>query len=235
VAFVSTIFLPKLALNEEIPKKFETSVFGFFKHIVDGYDFIKSERKILTPFLLLIGFQAALQVTIVQVPVIAKNVLNIPLNTAGVFILVPAGMGAIVGALVMPKLLKRQFRKKQIVDMSLFTIGISLIMLTFIFPLFTYWSRIVLSFMAIFLTGLSFFGILIPSQTFMQESTPLELRGRVFGNFWFLVTVASVLPVIFSGSVVELMGIKSLLLILSLFTFILFALSKRFGDKFLSG
>jgi MFS family permease len=235
IAFMSTVFLPHLLSNNEIPKKFETAVFGFFRHIVDGYDFIKSERKILTPFLLLIGFQVALQVTLVQVPVIAKNILQIPLNAAGVFILVPAGIGAIAGALVMPKLLRRQFRKKQIVDAALLTIGISLFALTFILPLFSYWIRVILSFISMFLSGLSFVCILVPSQTYLQESTPPELRGRVFGDFWFLVTVASVLPVIFSGSVVELLGIKTLLLILSVFTFAIFAISKRFGDRFISG
>ena len=235
IAFMSTAFLPRLEPNNEIPKKFETAVFGFFKHIADGYDFIKSERKILTPFLLLIGFQVALQVAVVQVPIIAKDILQIPLNAAGIFILVPAGIGAIAGALVMPKLLRRRYRKKQIVDAALLTIGVSLFALTFIFPFFSYWIRVVLSFFSMFLSGLSFVCILVPSQTFLQESTPAELRGRVFGNFWFLVTVASVLPVIFSGSVVELLGIKSLLLILSIFTFAIFAISKRFGDRFLSG
>jgi MFS family permease len=235
IAFVSTVFLPPLSPNNEIPKKFETAVFGFFKHIVDGYDFIKSERRVLTPFLLLIGFQVALQVTIVQVPVLAKDILLIPLNLAGIFILVPAGIGAIAGALIMPKLLKRNMRKKKVVDAALLTIGISLFALTFIIPLFSYWIRVSLSFISVLLMGLSFVGILVPSQTFLQESTPPELRGRVFGNFWFLVTVASVVPVIFSGSVVEIFGIRFLLLILSLFVFAIFVISKRFGDRFLGG
>jgi hypothetical protein len=43
------------------------------------------------------------------------------------------------------------------------------------------------------------------------------------------------LPVIFSGSVVEILGIKTLLLIISLFVFVVFAISKRFGDRFLAG
>jgi len=235
IAFFSTLFLPPLEPNNTIPKKFETAVFGFFKHIGEGYNFIKSESKVLTPLFLLIGFQVALQVTVVQVPIIAKDVLLIPLNAAGIFILVPAGIGAITGALIMPKLLKKQIRKKQVVDVALLTIGISLFTLTFIIPLFTYWIKVSLSFLSLFLMGVGFVGILVPSQTFLQQSTPPRLRGRVFGNFWFLVTIASVLPVIFSGSVVEIFGIKFLMLILSLFALTIFAFSKKFGDRFLSG
>ena len=236
IAFASTMLLPKLTPNNQIPKKFETAVFGFFRHIAEGYDYIKNDRKILTPFLLLIGFQAALQVAVVQVPIIAKDILYIPLNSAGVFILVPAGIGAILGALIMPKLLKKQFRKKQIVDAALLTIGISIFALAFIIPVFAAsWVRVILAIISLLLMGLSFVGILVPSQTFLQESTPADLRGRVFGNTWFLVTVASVVPVVFSGSLAEIFGIKFLLLVLSLFAFSIFAVSKRFGDRFLSG
>jgi MFS family permease len=235
IAFVSTLFLPRLAPNNTIPKKFETAVFGFFKHISNGYEFIKSERKVLTPFLLLIGFEVALQVTIVQVPAIAKEILLIPLTTAGIFILVPAGIGAITGALTMPKILRRNIRKKQVVDGALLAVGITVFLLTFIIPLFSYWYRVILSFVSVLIIGFSFVGIVVPSQTFLQESTPENLRGRVFGNFWFLVTVASVVPVIFSGSIVEILGIKFLLLILSVFTLALFVISKRFGNKFLLG
>jgi MFS family permease len=235
IAFVSTLFLPRLAQNNTIPKKFETAVIGFFKHISNGYEFIKSERKVLTPFLLMIGFEVALQVTIVQVPAIAKEILLIPLTTAGIFILVPAGIGAITGALTMPKFLKNNIRKKQVVDAALLSVGIAIFLLTFIIPLFSYWPRVILSVLSFLVIGFSFVGIVVPSQTFLQESTPENLRGRVFGNFWFLVTIASVVPVIFSGSIVEILGIKFLLLILSVFALALFVISKRFGDRFLEG
>ncbi len=235
VAFISTLFLPSLKSENAIPKGFETAVFSFFKHISDGYDFIKSERKVLTPVLLLIGFQVALQVVIVQFPTLAKNILNIPLNSAGIYMLVPAGIGAVFGALVIPKILKRNTRKKTLIDAALLTMAISVLILTFIVPLFAYILRFLLSFLSVVVIGFCFVAILVPSQTFLQESTPSSLRGRVFGNFSFLVITASVLPVVFSGSIVEIFGIKSLLLLLSVFIFTVYGFSKRFGDRFLAG
>jgi MFS family permease len=94
--------------------------------------------------------------------------------------------------------------------------------------------RVVSTFISFAILGLSFVGVTIPSQTFLQESTPKELRGRVFGNYWFLVTVASVLPVIFSGSIIEVLGIRILLLIFSLLGIGAYFLSRRFGDNFLN-
>jgi len=235
IAFLSTLFLPSLKSENKIPKGFETAVFGFFKHISNGYSFIKSERKVLTPVLLLIGFQVALQIVIVQFPTLAKNILNIPLNSAGIYMLVPAGIGAVFGALFIPKILKRDVRKKTLIDAALLTMAISLIFLIFVVPLFSYIVRFILSFLSVVVIGFSFVAILVPSQTFLQESTPPELRGRVFGNFSFLVITVSVLPVVFSGSIVEIFGIKSLLLLLSVFIFVVYGFSKKFGDRFLAG
>ncbi|KKR99397.1 MAG: hypothetical protein UU51_C0028G0012, partial [Microgenomates group bacterium GW2011_GWC1_41_20] len=60
-------------------------------------------------------------------------------------------------------------------------------------------------------------------------------RGRVFGNFSFLVTATSVLPVIFSGSIVEVFGIRFLLFMLAVMVFFVYAISKKFGNRFLAG
>lgn len=234
IAFLSTSLLPRFKPQHSISTKFEDAIFGFFKHIFEGYEFIKNERKILTPVLLLIGFQIALQITIVQFPTLAQNILEIPLNAASVFILVPAGIGAVIGAISLPRIVKRGFRKKTIIDASLVAIGTAILFLAFVAPMFGYTLRIILSILSIIIIGYGFVGILVPSQTFLQESTPEGFRGRVFGNFSFLVTVASVLPVVFSGSLVELLGIRSLMFLLSMFVFAIFVMSKKFGDRFLT-
>ena len=234
-AFISTTFLPKLVSGTKIPNEFEKAVTKFFGHVFGGYKFIKSEKKVLTPVLLLLGFQVALQISIVEVPVIAHDLLVIPLNLAGIFLLVPAGVGAILGALSLPKLIAHGWRKKKVIENSLLSIGIIILIFTFLIPLLPYWFKVFFSFFSLLLLGLTFFGVIVPSQTFLQEKTPKDLRGRVFGNFWFLVTIASVFPVLFSGSIVEILGVKFFLFILSGITICIYLVSKKFGDRFLSG
>lgn len=235
IAFLSTLFLPSLATGNIVPKNFEKAVTGFFEKIIEGYKFIKGERKVLIPFFLLIGFQVSFQIGTVAVPSIAKDLMHLPLINAGITILVPAGIGAVLAILILPKLLASSWRKKKVIDASLIVLGVFLFILTFVIPLFSYFWRIVFTFISLMAMGSAFVGITIPSQTFLQESTPKELRGRVFGNFWFLVTVASVIPVIFSGTVIEALGIRILLLILSAFCIGAFLFSRRFGDKFING
>ena len=235
IAFISTTFLPKTKPTKIAPEGIENAFFAFFDHIKEGYQFIKNERKVLTPVLLLLGFQVALQLCVVQFPILAKDILSIPLNAAGVYILVPAGIGAVIGAITLPKLLKKNIRKKTLIDMSLIFIFSSLIVLTFIAPLFSGIVKRALSLLSFMSLGYGFVGILVPSQTFLQESTPEEMRGRVFGNFVFLVTSTSVLPVLFSGTVVEVFGIKFLLLVLSIFVIAVYMFSKKYGNRFLNG
>jgi hypothetical protein len=59
---------------------------------------------------------------------------------------------------------------------------------------------------------------------------PGGLRGRIFGNFWFLVTVASIFPVIFSGALTEFFGVRLLLFIFAVLSFGSSILLKKKGD-----
>jgi MFS family permease len=235
IAFISTVFLPPITTGTKIPSVFETAVSQFFNRIVGGYRFIKGERRVLTPFILMIGFMVSIQVAMVAVPSVAQELLRMPLSAAGIFLLVPAGIGAITGIAVLPKLLAKGWRKKKVIENSLLLVGLFLFLFTFAVPLLPYLFRVMFAFLALVGLGLSFVGVIIPSQTFLQEMTPKELRGRVFGNMWFLVTAASMIPVIFSGSLIEILGIRSLLLILSVIGMGGYYLSRRFGDKFLNG
>ncbi len=234
IAFLSTVFLPKLTTGYDAPDTFELAVSSFFNKIIEGYKFIKGERRVLAPFLLLIIFQVLVQVATVAVPSIARDLLHLSLNTAGIYILVPAGIGAITGVLILPRLIAKGWRKKQVIDYGLLLVGLFVFIFTFVIPILPYVIRVAATFMSFVILGISFVGVVIPSQTFLQESTPKELRGRVFGNYWFLVTVASVLPVIFSGSIIEVLGIRILLLIFSLLGIAGYFISKRFGDNFLN-
>ena len=86
----------------------------------------------------------------------------------------------------------------------------------------------------LFFAGLAFVGVAIPSQTYLQEFTPYKLRGRVFGNFWFLTIIASVIPVIFSGTITEVFGVRFFLFILSAFAFSVYILSSKYADSWLN-
>ena len=133
-----------------------------------------------------------------------------------------------------PKLLKKKVRKKKIIEKSLATILLSFFILTIVTIFVPGIAKVVIGSLGVILLGFSFVGILIPSQTFLQEHTPEDFRGRVFGNFWFLAHIATIMPVMFAGVITEYLGIRTLLIMVSIAPIYLFVYSKAKGHNLLN-
>lgn len=230
LAFVSVSFLPTMNTRDKMPKNFEKALLKFFTRMIEGYKFIKENQSIFLPFILMMGLSVALSVIVVSMPVLAEDVFRINANSAGVMIAVPAGIGAAIGTLIVTRLLKKGWRKKKAIETSLKIMAFILFIFTFILPEITNIFRIVLGLISVMLIGVSFVGILIPAQTFLQEKTPGGMRGRVFGNYWFLATVVTVFPVIFSGAITEIFGIRFLLFFLTGSTIAALLFSRKYGQ-----
>jgi MFS family permease len=52
--------------------------------------------------------------------------------------------------------------------------------------------------------------IIVPTQTLMQQETPVELVGRVSSSFMSVLSVSQLLGLIISGSLTEMLGIRNL-------------------------
>ena len=230
-AFVSVNFLPKLLPSEKIPKSFEEGIFNFFGRIFEGYNFIKEERTVLIPFLLLLGFQIMMATILINVPIMIISILKMSVNTGIIYVVISAVCGAIVGSLIVGRLLRLRVRKKVVIENSLALLALAIFLLVFLVPELKTISRFLFGAGALFLAGFSAIGIIIPAQTFLQEKTPGGLRGRVFGNFWFLATIATVFPVLFSGAISELFGIRLLLFGISSLLVVAFWFSRKHSQK----
>src|SRR6266478_302043 len=108
-----------------MPETFEKVLRTFFDSILEGYEFIKSKKSILFPLLLLLGIQAGLAIAIVSLPVIATQILNVSVNLAGIYIVVPIGIGALLGSVYVSKILKSGVRKRKLIEICLAITGLS--------------------------------------------------------------------------------------------------------------
>ena len=226
IATVSTLFLPKMKVDKKWSRIFEKNFLDFLKKTIEGYKIIKRDKNILAPLLLLLILQISLYVIMVSVPVLAEEIFDIPARLAGLYLVVPAGFGSLLSAFLIPKFLIKMGRKIKIIESSLLAISLISCTLILIIPGLTKTFKLVLSIVTIFASGFSYVGILIPTQTFMQEKTPKDFRGRVFGNYWFLSTFLSIFPVILSGTITEIFGVKSLIFIFTVIMFSLFLYMK---------
>lgn len=214
-AFVSVSFLPDLRADKKITKTFEGLILGFFKSIYEGYEFIKGRKSIFYSLMLLLGIQISVAIVTINLPVIATGILKVSTSLAGVLMVIPAGIGATLGSLIISKMLKGGVRKRFLIEYGLLTIGGSLLIVSFVtlflsVPLMTIFVPVILV-----LTGLGFVAANIPTLTYLQEVTPVGLRGRVFGNLWFLITISTIFPILFSGVFIEFFGIRAMLTLMA--------------------
>jgi MFS family permease len=230
LAFVSTAFLPDVKPTRSVETNFENVLRTLFTSILEGYDFIRSNKNILFPLLLMLGIQVGLAITVVNIPAISARILGIPVNLAGVSIVVPAGIGAMLGSIFVSKKLKKGVRKKVVIEYGLAVVSFSLFALALIIPFAPLVIKAVVAPILIALAGFGFVGINIPVVTYLQEVTPLWLRGRVFGNLSFLVTIITILPVLFSGVITEVFGVRTMFLLISLTMMLVLVYLKRRGQ-----
>lgn len=190
----------------------------FWERLVQGYEFIEAKPMVLFPLLLIVASWIVIPMIAVLAPAIAVKVLGIPLVEASMQVIAPAALGAIVGAFFVVRLL-RGVRKKRVISWGIFLAAISLLWVSLVIP--NVENKMPLGLAAAFSLGVSFTMTIIPAQTMLQEQTPDELRGRVFGALNFLVTSVSILPVLFAATLAEFFGEIALLMLIS---FLLFAI-----------
>jgi len=140
-------------------------------------------------------------------------------NISEYFIL-PGGLGAILGMALTVRFLKR-IRKRYLIHVGLFLASFALFSLVLVVPHLSHLLKLISQIGFGFLGGLSFSLFVIPGQTLLQEKTPIELRGRIFGVLSFLITLAAVFPVLFSATIGEFLGERWMFLILAFIVFLL--------------
>jgi len=219
IAFVSVSMLPKL--NGKKPIDVEKQLGEFFGKMIEGYQYIKNNKKILYPALLILGGEMVLTIVAVNIPALATNVFGIAIQDVAFVVVLPALIGAITGVLLIsPRIKKHLVRKKVVIQNALFAEAFVFIVLALLPGHIPMHIRFILLPLLSFIIGFGFVCIQVPSQTFMQEETPNDMMGRLWGNLWFLMTIAAIIPMFLSASVTEFLGADILFILLSLAMFI---------------
>ena len=231
LAFISVSFLPNFAPRKIIPEDREEIMKAFFNHIIEGYLFIKNRKTIIYSLGLLFLIQVGLAMIFVNLPVIALEILKVATSYVGVLVVVPAGIGATIGSIYINKLIKKGWRKKKIINMGLIALGVGVFAIAWAIPFIPAPLRFISGPILIVLIGFGFIAVNIPTLTFLQEIVPVWLRGRVFGNLYFLITITTIFPIIFSGIISEFFGVKTLLTMLSIGVILVLSYSVRSGQR----
>ncbi len=180
--------------------------------------YVRGDRQLLLA-LLRVSFVSVLLLVIGELagPFVV-TVLHLPVQAMPI-ILAPAGLGLVLGGLIMPALMQRLGKSRTITLGSLCTVAcLSLI------PLGRFlWSRLALPTSGVllyvgavtFVLGVALDMVNIPAQTVMQEQAPAEERGRVF-SFQSMQFKAGALPVLlFAGVIADILGVEIVMYVLA--------------------
>jgi MFS family permease len=222
MATLATFLLPK-----DKPKRKWNIEKGFSEiadDIKEGYQFIKNEPRVLIPIGLYVLTQILLATVVILFPSYSQHVLGIDIRDAGLVLILPAGLGAILGSLFVERTI-RKLGKRVLITSGIFGSAFGLLSMSLIVPLIK--SNSWLAFFTMVILGMAAIMVNIPAQTLLQENTPHHIRGRVFGVLGALVTIAAAIPVFVTAALVDIMGVIWIVFSISIITFVLGFLSLR--------
>lgn len=160
-----------------------------------------------------------------------------------VVVVLPLGAGIVTGVLLLGRV-EGRIRRRTLVEVGLIGIGIAIVALSAAAPLARFLQGVgsrtaplldlsaLLSLLSIvtaiaFLAGTAYAFIQIPAQTQLQEDLPEEVRGRVFGILYSLISAASFLPIVLAGPISDAIGGGYVLALVGLFVFVIGVASVR--------
>jgi len=231
VAFVYVICtllilaIPKRALQQQqsagpdLLRSLGEQTWKIIRHDVrEAWAYVRGDRQLLLA-LLRVSFVSVLLLVIGEVagPFVV-NVLHLPIQDLPL-ILAPAGLGLVLGGLLMPTLMRWLGKSRTIAVGSLGTAaGLILIPLGRLL-----WSRLALPVPGIlfyvgtvtFVVGVALEMVNIPAQTMMQEQAPEEERGRVFSFQSMLFNTGSIPVLLFAGVIADALGVETVMYVVA--------------------
>lgn len=233
-------------IKYEIPEEAHEnkSVFDFFDELKQGFRYIKGNTKVFQAILkLALLFSIIVMLSILSIGISQHELY--PENPAlgaqkFAYIIAFSGIGMVLGALIVGKFWRNT--SKYLLIYSGFTlISIGLVLLAVVglipnnihikisgwdylnihFESFRLTLRMLYSYLVAGIIGFACALVAIPVQTVLHTSVPEDMRGKVFGVQFTLLSTSSTLPVLVAALAADVIGVTNILIIIALPVFTL--------------
>jgi DHA3 family macrolide efflux protein-like MFS transporter len=198
-AMIATIALPQGKSEKETGT-------GIRKEFMAGLQFIGQHQLIL----FVIGSMMAAVLAVAAFDsLIIIYVRDILLSESGVFgtILSLVGVTTILGSFLIGKY-GQHYSKLRLVVLGIVIFGVSIFILTA-------FGKVWMTLVCCLILGVGVAGVLVPSQTLIQEETPPEILGRVTSTSMSLITIAQLISFLVAGRIAGWIGIQNLYYLVS--------------------
>ena len=183
----------------------------------EGWEFLSQRGKLVFySFGLLALFQTAVASLAAVFPALSVEILKKPFSETGAGLVFPLAIGLIGGSTLFSRFATNR-RKKQWIFQGTLTGGVGLALISLL-PLINPYpeKQFLLVMLLLFVVGVSAALVYVPSQTFIQETTPPAIRGRIFGMLSVIINLSVIPPVLFIALIIDTLGVNRLLFILGL-------------------
>ncbi len=203
----------------------EHAVSSTFGQLAEGLRYIRDHRSIAWSIVYL-GATASLVGVLGSLgPSFAKQTLGLDSRDIVVVVL-PLGLGVVLGILALNNF-GHLVQRRRLIEGGLIVLGILIAMLSIVgsisrflsgvnaqaqLPLSSLVSTLSIVVFVAFLAGSAYAAVAISSQTQLQEDLPPDVRGRVYGVLFTLISVSSFVPIIIVGPIADWLGTTMVLL-----------------------
>lgn len=186
-----------------------------------GRKLIWNDPNLKFPIIQLMLVQGVISVILTLAPAISLALLKQPLQDASSYLVLPAGIGMILGVLGVGHLTKL-ISKPTLVRIGLFVGGIVVTALGLTgllyrsvkgHPLATIVGIERLVAAELFLLGITIAVISISAQTLLHEMSEEKMRGTVFGVLYTLINFAATAPVLLAGILADVLSVTKVVAI----------------------
>lgn len=239
IAITLVSLLPRLTEHLKHFLRRNISFFHDFRVVLerlrDGVRYVRHHRATAMLILQVTSVFAIEGAIISLIPSIAKNLLQLTLAEISLYLILPTGIGTVIGVLI-ANVLKRRTKRGWLIAAGLFLDGIGLVLFS-LWPLAKTviasigWPVLVVehAYVAVLATISGFADpfVIVPIQTTLQEWTPEQERGRVFGILTTTMNVIALVPILLIGLLSTVIPIPVILLTLGCAILLVFFFSLR--------
>ncbi|MDP4038635.1 MAG: MFS transporter [bacterium] len=215
LAAILSMLLPKMKAITHTSIHWARLIHKIIKNITTDTKEIFSDRKLLFPILQMTLAQGIIGVIIVLSPSLANVILHQDLASASHILILPTGLGTVLGAIVIGQFMKKA-NKVRIIKIGIIFAGISLIFLpltkNYLRPPYLEYATMAIAFILGFMNAL----VTISAQTLLQLHSEDEVRGRVFGTLNMMINIAATIPTLLAGLTADLISSTSVVLIVGM-------------------
>lgn len=213
-------WLPRLAPPEAQRASFLVIIHNTRSELGESWKLITGNANIYFSIIQLSLTQAVIGVVLALAPAISLALLREQLVEASNILIIPAGLGMVLGVVLVAKL-SRKIHKIKLINWALIAAGLSLSALGASGQLYRVvhgkpvaTPHVIAIIVAVFVLTLglmnSFIGV--AAQTLLQENSTEKTRGKIFGVLYMMINLAATVPIFLAGLLADLFSVTKVVL-----------------------